>query len=154
MNRSRSCRPSCETGDLPRARQPVARVRPCSSTLDSPDFVIPSEARDLQFAAEYRSRASLGMTIHERCRSRTDLEPSFTTGSWSRWQVEMRKCKQEPATPPQSVGGRGNRDECSDRDPRAVPAHSAPQSSLLRPRAPGARYAETGRGSKHRRAAR
>ena len=30
-----------------------------------PDFVIPSEARDLQFAAKCRSLASLGMTIHE-----------------------------------------------------------------------------------------
>jgi hypothetical protein len=30
------------------------------------DFVIPSGARDLQFAAKCRSLASLGMTIHER----------------------------------------------------------------------------------------
>src|ERR1039458_1364269 len=31
------------------------------------DFVIPSEARDLHFAADCRSLASLGMTIHQCC---------------------------------------------------------------------------------------
>src|SRR6266446_10195605 len=36
-----------------------------SSTLKSADLVIPSEARDLHFAANCRSLASLGMTIYE-----------------------------------------------------------------------------------------
>src|SRR6266700_2275177 len=34
--------------------------------LHSPDFVIPSEARDLHFAADCRSLASLGMTTHKK----------------------------------------------------------------------------------------
>jgi len=40
------------------------KVRLLSSTLTF--IVIPSEARDLQFAAKCRSLASLGVTIHER----------------------------------------------------------------------------------------
>jgi hypothetical protein len=47
--------------------QAVAKVRTHSSTLYSPQFVIPREARDLYFAAHCRSLASLGMTIHRRC---------------------------------------------------------------------------------------
>jgi hypothetical protein len=34
------------------AYQPVVKVRTRSFTLNSPDFVIPSAARDLQFAAK------------------------------------------------------------------------------------------------------
>jgi hypothetical protein len=34
-----------------------------SPDFNPADFVIPSEARDLHFAANYRSLASLGMTI-------------------------------------------------------------------------------------------
>src|SRR5450759_3431218 len=36
-----------------------------SLTINSSDFVIPSGARDLHFAANCRSLASLGMTIYE-----------------------------------------------------------------------------------------
>jgi hypothetical protein len=36
-----------------------------SIDLNPTDFVIPSEARDLYFATNYRSLASLGMTIHK-----------------------------------------------------------------------------------------
>ena len=43
-------------------------------------FVIPSEARDLHLAANCRSLASLGMTIHGRCRL-VHCSPTFTTGS-------------------------------------------------------------------------
>jgi len=50
-----------------------------TSPLNLPDFVIPSEARDLHFAADYRSLASLGMTIHERFRSRTAPDQALTT---------------------------------------------------------------------------
>jgi hypothetical protein len=52
-----------------------------SSAVDLPDFVIPSKARDLQFAARCRSFASLGMTIHERCRY-TAPDLFFTTVCW------------------------------------------------------------------------
>jgi hypothetical protein len=41
----------------------VVKVSKCSSTHNSLDFVIPSTARDLQFAAKCRSLAMLGMTI-------------------------------------------------------------------------------------------
>jgi len=46
-----------------------------------PDFVIPSEARDLQFAARCRSLASLGMTIQNKFRSCTPAETAFIAAS-------------------------------------------------------------------------
>src|ERR1039458_4681828 len=43
-----------------------------------------AEARDLQFRAKCRSLASLGMTIHERCRSCIAANATFTAGSYAR----------------------------------------------------------------------
>ena len=56
------------------------KVRARCLAFNSPDFVIPSEARDLYFAADCRSLASLGMTTHERRRSCRDADPIFTMG--------------------------------------------------------------------------
>jgi hypothetical protein len=47
-------------------------------TLYTSEFVIPSEARDLQFAANCRSLASLGMTIYERYRPCMAPDPTST----------------------------------------------------------------------------
>ena len=49
-----------------RSEKPVVKVRIRRSTPNSPDFVIPSQARDLQSTARCRSLASLGMTIHKK----------------------------------------------------------------------------------------
>ena len=55
------------------------KVRMCFSGLNSPDFVIPSEARDLQFAAKCRSLAALGMTIMKGV-ARAQSGPDFHHG--------------------------------------------------------------------------
>src|SRR3981081_1194652 len=53
-----------------------------SLALHSSEFVIPSEARDLQFAANCRSLASLGMTIYESIGRVTAPDPICTTCSY------------------------------------------------------------------------
>jgi hypothetical protein len=47
-------------------QQAVAKVGARNLPLMPQEFVIPSEARDLHFAANCRSLASLGMTINNK----------------------------------------------------------------------------------------
>src|SRR6266852_3320509 len=90
-----------------------------SLTLCSSEFVIPSEARDLQFAANCRSLASLGMTIYERYRPRngsgSDLHHSYSppknfrmrSSALSRFSIEVayekRTCSVVPKPSPATV---------------------------------------------------
>jgi hypothetical protein len=50
------------------------KPRPFKTICHYQEFVIPSEAKDLHFAANCRSFASLGMTIRYGCCSRTQLQ--------------------------------------------------------------------------------
>jgi len=67
------------------------KVRIGRSTPNSPDFVIPSEARDLQSAARCRSLASLGMTIHKKflvpLRARLSPPAPSSSGALAMWAL-------------------------------------------------------------------
>jgi pimeloyl-ACP methyl ester carboxylesterase len=54
---------------------------------NSPEFVIPSEARDLHLAANYRSLASLGMTIHNCVLHSLLLLSIAWPGAWAQGQA-------------------------------------------------------------------
>src|SRR5713226_5265978 len=78
-------------------------LRFLSLNSNSLGFVIPSEARDLQFAAKCRSLASLGMTNHES-EARTRPQQTLRSSSLNRKQEWLLERLRDPAQKTRSIG--------------------------------------------------